>query len=1089
MLEIASALGRGEYVSITLEQWQKIEQYGHDNKKIQLQQNTTFRIVDLFIDYNHKSGLVIEKNGRQYLVNLGSIMDSSPFANNKPFTIDKIVFNSNKEASVAAKTATEVDTHSNMHPISAEEATSDVAATSALRNFATPLGESSDVIKTRLQESAVLSSFEKDHTSPSFEELANYIYDISILKAKGIDTTNIINDDTLFEMKAEVKQRMLTNLQNNSRHKLYDSNSGKTGVNQSIVMHAFSRFNTKLISDMINQVKEKYPGISTYMALRFLKSMECSTFSVGLCSYADVCNAIYEYYLNMDNGIERFEHDFGFAMYKDGKLNDAELLLDMYLSISGDVLIKKNSSGKYVSNITNMKQLFMTKYLSSTDIYEVSYLTDYLKQKGIIIDESNITQRQIYNSKTNLAVTEKTNHEELSVGIGDQLRAIIFNAIENGEHVSISSNYGLRMSNDAAVMKILSGPHIMSIYGIDVEGTIIVDSWGERYYIDLDQAVKDGIEFTIDALTLNLESGAKTVNSNTNTTTNMHPISAEEARANPASNYQVTYNGVNYNLGIFVSDFQTNIDYYGISMLRNGTFKYQPMYIILNDLARARDNGIEFYVDDRTNRILNAISTAHSMGGELLNYADVYMGNGPIYISRDIMHQFDSKLVLNTIQDINNNTYATSIASINLLLELSKSDIRAIKYIPVDYLVKNISSIRSQYKHIDMAFSTNNTDNQILKQVLDADVAKKLGINNISKSQGMITQIFNRHKSFSEEAANIQLKNEILDKVKYIRDSVVLARAIYIELNKRIHYDYTYHFGDKNATVENVLDKYHRQELNFENINDTRSMVCMEWAHLYRELLLAAGFDENKVEVKGLINEQEQDIADRISHHWVTIKIRDNLYIIADGTNSYTPLKIDIDIVKAKLGQPLLQFILVDEALKDRTINSLLENWQKQGIDIERTIYENKDLNEIDKKIGYRSESGYISEDLARAKDLFAPLGKKINKSNHKATVNKIETILEGKLPEIMNGHEARRYYESIFDNIGLKVNVDYMWKVLWTNPQNIEPIFVLIYQDINGWTKYFLYSQLRGKTYMTPEEYQRFYQTLKIAKEWSSDN
>ena len=134
MLDVATAIGGGEYVSITLGAGQKISRLGSGAKTIRLESDTTFRIAY----FNYDSDIVIERNGRKYHVDLETLLDNNMFTNSRPFTINKVTFEldqkstdiktppiDNMPSQEAYYQSVEVNQNTNMHPIGVEEATID----------------------------------------------------------------------------------------------------------------------------------------------------------------------------------------------------------------------------------------------------------------------------------------------------------------------------------------------------------------------------------------------------------------------------------------------------------------------------------------------------------------------------------------------------------------------------------------------------------------------------------------------------------------------------------------------------------------------------------------------------------------------------------------------------------------------------------------------------------------------------------------------------------------------------------------------------------------------------------------------------
>ena len=589
---------------------------------------------------------------------------------------------------------------------------------------------------------------------------------------------------------------------------------------------------------------------------------------------------------------------------------------------------------------------------------------------------------------------------------------------------------------------------------IDVINAQLVDSENQFSEINNENTNKDT------NISSNTERNASISTIDDSPTLTERNASASAFNNSNAYNYEITYNGARYNLGKLIFTFQSYVDMYGIAFMRTNQYLNGYMNEFLEVLVEAYNKGISVEVDNNIKIVLSAINYANQNGLKLLNYADVYLGKQPVFISNSFISKYGNNFVTSVMDAINSNTRSLTENEIIFMLELSEENIEAIKYVPIDYLFDNIKKIKIKYHNINKAIMKHDTR---AVSVLGEDVVSKLKNNS--------------PKIDSEKTANMKLRDEILSNVKGITNPAALARAIYIELNKRVHYDYTYHWGNKEMAMQKAQDKVLRNK----GINVEHELICIEWANLYRELLIEAGFNAKDVQIEGDFNE----------HQWVSIRLNDNYYIIADGTNAYNKVSNpDIDIERAKVGKPMLEFLIVGPEYKGRLINSIFDEWKAKSYDIEATIYENKYLKTIDEQIGYTKDHTYISQKLAAADKQFGAVGRNIhNELSKMSTVGRIESIFEMKLPLEMSGHEAIKYYEMIFSKFGLRKNIDYKWKLYWNNANDIEPICVIEYKDIYGNMKYFVYSQQRGKKFMNYQELMELYKELNVAKEWRSDH
>ena len=214
----------------------------------------------------------------------------------------------------------------------------------------------------------------------------------------------------------------------------------------------------KTFNSLIEQMKINYPGISTKDAIRFLYLLEGEGSNCGgICNYATVANMIFSKYL--DNEV-MFEKDFGYPMYietKNGKvLNDARLLVDMFSILNRDLILDSNGNFK-ISNSSS-------EYLNLAEYWDK--INGFLESKNV---DFRFNKNNMLDTNENLIIYE------------DVLN-LMKESFEKGNNVMISGVgfdlYGMDVDRN------IDG-HIMTVLGIDSNGNLIVDSWGNNYLIDL----------------------------------------------------------------------------------------------------------------------------------------------------------------------------------------------------------------------------------------------------------------------------------------------------------------------------------------------------------------------------------------------------------------------------------------------------------------------------------------------------------------------------------------------------------------------------------------------------------------------------
>ena len=217
--------------------------------------------------------------------------------------------------------------------------------------------------------------------------------------------------------------------------------------------------------------------------------------SVGACSYAAMCNTIFQIYYNKP---DEFQKTFGYPMYtvQDGKvgLNSNELLLDLYVWANtkgnGGSLILDNhtlnpdalKTGEYMLDAKN--QEYMSS--SATGLKEEK-LNGFLASKGA---DSNYQVNLIHNSST-------ITNAELA-----NLKNEVSNALSNGLPIEMGVSGGTRIftfdnTNNSVFMTIPQNEgHAVFITGMTETG-FIVSSWGGEYLIPFSELKHSLVDISV----------------------------------------------------------------------------------------------------------------------------------------------------------------------------------------------------------------------------------------------------------------------------------------------------------------------------------------------------------------------------------------------------------------------------------------------------------------------------------------------------------------------------------------------------------------------------------------------------------------
>ncbi|MBR7041900.1 MAG: hypothetical protein IKI04_00195, partial [Bacilli bacterium] len=330
--------------------------------------------------------------------------------------------------------------------------------------------------------------------------MLSYIDCLEKLTSNGVDILGLMNKEQveLFSKVIPCVKNELARVTNNT--------NGNITVNQHAVANVMTSTDINARSvreDLISKVKDKYIGITRRQAEAFLMTMEAIPGNDGICNYADVASAIFERYINDIDGQVKFEKTFGFKMYKDGHLNEAELLTDMYLRVTGDEIISRESDGTYTVANNNIGYIHLTDVIESNTTYRLDQIQKYLNEKGIYVDSETLKQHRIIDT-----INNKVNSSEIDT-IKNNIIEEVTEALNKGNHVSISSNPGLYMRNIATNSPAhVSETHIMTVYGIDSQGRLLVEAnvnnRVNKYSVDIGSALSDGVGITIDTLSMDL---------------------------------------------------------------------------------------------------------------------------------------------------------------------------------------------------------------------------------------------------------------------------------------------------------------------------------------------------------------------------------------------------------------------------------------------------------------------------------------------------------------------------------------------------------------------------------------------------------
>ena len=286
-------------------------------------------------------------------------------------------------------------------------------------------------------------------------------------KSKGINIGNELDTD---RNAMKVKEGNYGVVARNIE--IYEGNI--VGANQGAVRKALRSGNPKLIKPLIEQVRKNHPNLTTMDAIKFLKIIEYSRSDLGVCNYAIFVNAILEAN-HID--IAMLEEKLGYKLIENGKLNDARLLADIFTNLN--------------PNFIGEKGMFNHKMAKNNEGY-INLSAAYNSNLNSIDDGLNIEAMNKFFREKNIPVVAKS--ENLIEGLRknkllpEQERNYIINrvaeALKNGDCPCLSVYAGTQLydASNNEIIK-LDDAHIVTIFGINENGDLRVDSWGKEYII------------------------------------------------------------------------------------------------------------------------------------------------------------------------------------------------------------------------------------------------------------------------------------------------------------------------------------------------------------------------------------------------------------------------------------------------------------------------------------------------------------------------------------------------------------------------------------------------------------------------------
>ena len=303
---------------------------------------------------------------------------------------------------------------------------------------------------------------------------------------------------------------------------------------------------------------------------------------------------------------------------------------------------------------------------------------------------------------------------------------------------------------------------------------------------------------------------------------------------------------------------------------------------------------------------------------------------------------------------------------------------------------------------------------------------------------------------------NSYIKNKILSSVQELKDPVLIARKLYFELNKVLHYDIGVRYSGTNKMQETL-----NNIVNFDNLNENNAVVCKGWSELYYDLLISAGFSPNDV-----------NIVTTGKHWWIEIKNGSDNVIIADATEA---INGSIDLAACKAGYSPNGFAIVNSSYSRNSLKSIYQYDRRIFLDNKKLMYD------IDQKLGYVGVNGYLLDEINTAQSLFSDnLFSNLLDNNAANVIRK--TVFDCSIPSNMDGYEIFAYYKYIINNNFRSISNKFSLSTAFFKINGgLEPVNLLKYVDGEN-TIYQVYSQTLGKHIFESQiEYETFLAKNKI--------
>lgn len=807
---------------------------------------------------------------------------------------------------------------------------------------------------------------------------------------------------------------------------------GRYGCNQDLPRIMVER-DVPRVKELVKIVQSQISDITYDDAVKLISNLNDSS---GICDYASIVNTIINMFKDKPDVFERhtgysltYVNDYGLTLPSDDLI-----LLDLICFINKETLTDDSNNYRLTSS---NKQYLLTNNDETQGI-----ISKWLKSKNF---DLNMQREAIYN---NYGVLPWQKGLDIPL---NELNNYLIQNIENAlEHDSVILEVDpSRQQTQAKVLylydaegqfHVLDGKHSMTVLGIQDDTHLIVDSWGKKCIVDINELREKNMYFALNIIRYIEDSSNKSTDASYN------------------SNSEVDPSIVKFN------DFCNDVDSEWITVsLNEEQTAYSISKSFLKDLIMDETVYQKFMnFKDNTSFFSEnyEFSFDQVVGIQALTYfVEQYMQEGGIF-SKEMKDRFEF------IQSLYDKNLSSALNQENIYVEEGNqkynflvSDIQ--KYLEtVSYSeIFNKFNLFSYYQNVPIIKAIASLSQKIKHSEILVDTYLLEKINYFDHLEQASTRI--NLDGVKQNEINFQnFEQEILGTLDPSFDPLSKIRKLYVELNKRMHYDMNYLGG-----TDDVRNDIYNKEVNIHSLNSNR-IICKGWSEAFRQLLIDAGFNEEAVQIVGS--------DEHLGHKWVEIDLGEYI-VIADATEN---IHHSTDLANCKVGAETVGLMYAPKSFSGIRLSQYVKNNSENIHKIQRQ------WNNIDEKIGYRQNSFNFFDLKSKIDSLFSnsTVYQKVIQNQSKESL--FQKFLSMKIPDNTDGFEYYKYLKNMIYNqygsLSQDVNVSIMLNALPSS--QFEGITLVQPSASSELSTYMIYSESLGKVIFDNEaDYQDFVRLLKL--------